>query len=125
MEASKTRETVLRGASSGLRNVWTPSRLRKSVEWDLDRCWRPPSLMDVWLFLTERRELQTAVQLSHGHPRREEKPVRVIRGFLCPCCTCLIQFSSWASVLSSTGIQLKSHLKCTHTHIGRCNPFEW
>jgi len=71
MEASKTRETVLRGASSGLRNVWTPSRLRKSVEWDLDRCWRPPSLMDVWLFLTERRELQTAVQLSQDI--REEK----------------------------------------------------
>lgn len=71
MDPSKTGEATLRGASSGLRNVWPPSRPRKSVERDLERRWRPPSLMDVWRFLTEQREHQTAVRLSQDI--REEK----------------------------------------------------
>lgn len=53
------------------KNVWTSSRRRKGVERKLERCWHPLSMMDVWCFLTERGEHQTAVRLSQDI--REEK----------------------------------------------------
>ncbi|KAK2878482.1 hypothetical protein Q8A67_019273 [Cirrhinus molitorella] len=100
-----------------------PSRPRKSVERDLERRWRPPSVMDVWHFLTERREHQTAVRLSQDI--REEKKSLAESSEDSSVRAAHVSSNSLLETLCFCPQESSSSLSGNaHTHIRRCNPFE-